>query len=101
MPGYIAEFGGKYCVWSTVVDAPITRLMSEPELFEHFRAENPNLEREAFDIRMKRVHLHGCSAIYGPSKTELLAYNRAGPNESPVTSEDEMVRLYTRSQRHD
>lgn len=98
MPGYIAEFGGKYCVWCTIADAPSTHLMDEGELFEHFRAENPNLEREAFDIRMKRARLQGCSAIYGPTKAELLAYNRAGPKESYVATEDEMVRLYTRTE---
>jgi len=98
MPGYIAEFGGKYCMWSTVVDAPTTRLMDETELREHLRGDNPDWSFELHEMRMERVRQYGCSGgKYGFTKADLLAFNRAGPNESHVATEDEMVRLYTRT----
>jgi hypothetical protein len=96
MPGYIAEFGGRYCMWSTITDSPTTRLMSEGELFSYLCDENPATDWELFQSRMARVRETGCSGIYGPTKANLLAYNRAGPNESHVATEAEMVRLYTR-----
>jgi hypothetical protein len=94
---YIAEFGGKYCLWSTVADAPSTRLMSEWEVYNEIRLEKPNMTEEVFQFAMARVRKYGCSGgMYGPTKADLLAFNRAGPGESHVATEEEMVRLYER-----
>ncbi|MDR5776235.1 MULTISPECIES: hypothetical protein [unclassified Caballeronia] len=98
MRGYIAEFGGKYCIWSE--DKPQTELMDEPDLIDSLRAD---LQRDGIDLdmalhdsRMARVRQYGCSGgLYGPTKADLLADNRAGPDGSHVATEEEMVRLYT------
>jgi hypothetical protein len=97
---YIAEFGGKYCMWSTVADAPTTYLMDESELIDYLQAElGPvPLDLALHESRMERVRKNGCSGIYGPTKADLLAFNRAGPGESLVETEEEMVRLYTRKE---
>jgi hypothetical protein len=96
MPGYIAEFGGKYCMWSTVVDAPVTSLMSEWDLFNFLREQNPDTDWGLFQARMARVREYGCSGgLYGFTKDVLLSFNRAGPNESHVATEAEMVTLYS------
>lgn len=93
---YIAEFGGLYCIWSTKTDAPTTRLMTEDEAFEALRREKPNLEREIFEYSMAHVRKYGCSGgLYGFTKADLLAENRAGPNGSHVATEEEMIALYT------
>ncbi|RKT13365.1 hypothetical protein B0G69_6506 [Paraburkholderia sp. RAU2J] len=95
MPGYIVQFGGKYCAWSTVKGAPTTRLMTEAELFAALARDHPYLEREIFDCRMARVREYGCSGgMYGFTKADLLASNRAGPDGSHVATEEEMIALY-------
>lgn len=102
MRGYIAEFGGKYCIWSE--DKPQTELMDESDLIELLRAD---LQRDGIDLdmalhdsRMARVRQYGCSGgVYGHTKTYLLESNRAGPDGTHVETEEEIVRLYTRSDR--
>ena len=94
MPRFIAEFGGLYCEWSTVVDAPLTELMSEPELREYLALEYGIDGLKDLAARMQRVATHGCSSrVY--TKQDLLNCNRAGPQEAHVSSESELVRLYT------
>lgn len=95
---YIAEFGGKYCMWNMVADAPETRLMTENELFEYLRAMNPAIDCEAFYMRMDRVRNDGGCSGLNWTKEDLLNFNRAGPGGSNVKSEDELVALYTKPQ---
>ncbi|MDH6147307.1 MULTISPECIES: hypothetical protein [Paraburkholderia] len=97
MPGYIAEFGGKYCAWSTVTNSPTSTLMTEWELFHYLREKNPATDWELFQARMACVREFGCSGGYfGFTKADLLAFNGAGPNETCVATEAEMVALYKR-----
>ena len=92
MPAFIAEFGGKYCEWSTVVDAPVTKLMSEKALFRHMLDHYGSRGTSNFTEQMERVRKHGCSGI-GWSKEDLLGCNRAGPDETELT-EAEIIKHY-------
>ncbi|MDR5800676.1 hypothetical protein [Caballeronia sp. LZ001] len=99
MRGYIAEFGGKYLMWSDAKQKPLTCLMDEDRLLSFLQDDMKPIEMDLLlhRSRMARVHLYGCSGgLYGPTKASLLADNRAGPDGSHVATEEEMVRLYTR-----
>lgn len=95
MGRYIAEFGGKYLEWSTVVDAPVTYLMDEDELRQHVQEQYGQEGLRVLPERMARVAAQGTSAHDGTSKADLLDYNRAGENESHLATEYEMVARYT------
>lgn len=92
MPAFIAEFGGKYCEWSTVVDAPVSSLMSERALFKHLQDHYGSRGTGNFAEQMERVRKHGCSGI-GWTKEDLLGCNRAGPDETELT-EAEIIQRY-------
>lgn len=93
----IAEFGGYFCEWSTIVDAPTTELMTLPELRRYIKARYGNEGVKALPERLKRVKATGTSFVDGfNTKASLLEYNRAGENEAQVSTEAEMVRLYRR-----
>jgi hypothetical protein len=94
MGRFIAEFGGKYCEWSTVVDAPITYLLSESELREHIRQQYGEEGLAVLGSRMARVAQYGCSGD-GYTRQDLLGYNRAGPDESHLATEADIVRYFT------
>jgi len=69
--------------------------MTEGELFDHLVSENPYLDREGFEMRMARVRNDGgCSGLYF-TKQDLIDSNRAGPNQSHVETEAELIALYT------
>jgi hypothetical protein len=94
MGRFIAEFGGKYCEWSTVVDAPVTYLLSEGELREHIRQQYGEESVAELGKRLERVAQYGCSG-QGYTKQDLLGYNRAGPDEAHLGTEEEIVRYFT------
>lgn len=100
MGQYIAEFGGKFCIWSTVVDAPITPLMNREELRGVLIAELGSNRALAFEDRMQRVALRGCSARNGTTKADLLRFNKAGPNETHLATEAEIVAEYSKVERN-
>lgn len=95
MGRYIAEFGGNYLEWSTVVDAPVTCLMDEAELIAHVKEQYGQAGLDVLPDRMARVAEQGTSARDGTTKADLLAYNRAGPGESHLATEAEIVAQYT------
>jgi hypothetical protein len=91
----IAEFGGRYLEWSSVVDAPVTYLMTEEELKEHLLQTygyEEGLNR--LEERLARVRKQGTSSQIGDTKKDLLRNNRAGDKEKCVKTEEEMVERY-------
>ena len=92
----IVEFGGRYLEWSSVVDAPITYLMSDEQLKEHLLQSYGYEEGlKDFEHRMERVRKHGTSSRLGETKEDLLRHNRAGDKEKRVKTETEMVERYS------
>ena len=97
MGQYIAEFGGKYLIWSTVVDSPITYLMTAAELRDYIESEEGKQGLRVLPFRLERVRENGVSG-FGVKKQDLLALNRAGAQESHIATEEEMIERWTAKQ---
>ena len=97
MGRFIAEFGGKYCEWSTVVDAPITYLLTEEEMRGHLHEQYGDDGLASFESRMERVRKQGCSGM-NYTRADLLSFNRAGPHESHLATEEEFLLHYSVTQ---
>lgn len=95
MPRLIAKFGELYCEWSTVVDAPVTHLMTQVELRAYMQAEYGDSGVRNLDERLARVEQQGTSCRLGTTVQNLLNFNRAGPNEAHIGTLEEMVTAYT------
>jgi len=94
-----------YCKWSTVVDAPVTLMMTREELYawcekerQLDRAESlvaegvwtesmAQLARRELDERFARLDATG-STSRSRSAKDALSFNRAGPDESRATVEE-------------
>jgi len=81
-----------YCMWSTVVDAPITRLMSRDDLEQEYRDAYGKLAMHDFNDRMERVENSGCSSCI-TTKENIIANNRAGDDEQKLT-ETEIIEKF-------
>lgn len=91
----IVEFGGKYLMWSTVINAPVTCLMTREELEIHVMEEYGRNGLADLPRRMERVGKTGTSSLNGMTKADLMRLNLAGDNEAHVGTEAEMVERYT------
>lgn len=87
MPRYIIKLEDKYLVWSTVVDAPITNGMTIEELTEFIEWQHGQDGLSDLPDRLKRVEEKGISAFNYDSVDEIIAYNRAGKDETCLTKE--------------
>lgn len=96
MGRYLVEFGGKYLEWSSVSDAPVTCLMDGDELKRYIQQEYGRVGLCELPGRMERIERYGISALDGTTKYDLLANNRAGPDESHLATEAEIVARYAR-----
>lgn len=99
MGRFIVKFGDYYCEWSTIVDAPVTTMMTEVELEQYVRDEYGRQGSENFRRRMARVKDHGISSL-DPSVTMegLLECNRAGANETCISTVEAMIEAYKKAQ---
>lgn len=99
MPRYIICIRRKqlknslYCEWSTIVDAPITRLVRLPEFTEYYRSRYGSAGMADYDERIARAQATGCSALAGTTLLELIVNNRAGDNETRLTLQ-QIVKQY-------
>lgn len=92
----IAQFGDKYVEWSSVVDAPVTYLMTEEELKQYLLGQHGYKEGLwRLEDRMARVHEKGTSSRMGETRQDLLRSNRAGEKEKTIRSEAKMVERYS------
>lgn len=69
MPRYIAEVGGKFCVWSSVVDAPVSPFLDSVEALE--ASMRARFEGAFFEVRWPWPGMRLTEA-------DVTAYNRAG-----------------------
>lgn len=72
MPRYLVTHNDLACLWSTVVDAPVSNF----ESYDKLKAEHPTLKE--YDL----------AEFVGETS------NRAGPDESSVLTIEEMLKLY-------
>ena len=81
----IVKLGGKYLIWSDVVDAPVMMGMTLEELREHIREEEGRRGLEAFEQRLARVEAKGTSSFRDENAVDTVWLNRAGANETCMT----------------
>lgn len=82
-----------YVEWSSVVDSPITFGMSRSELEAYHLAEYGRNGHRDFEQRMSRVERTGTSSHRPMTVADVVAGNRAGPDETELSLE-EVVRAY-------
>lgn len=85
MPRVIVKIKESYFEFSTVVDAPVTPPMSLDVFKRYYQIEYGKKGSSDLDERLKRVEQFGTSCVNSKSAKELLAYNRAGKNETHLS----------------
>lgn len=92
MPRYICklEHEGQpiYFEWSTIVDAPVTYGMTLEQFTEYYQEQYGRQGMFDFEERMKRVEAKGTSAHNYRDVEEVIAANRAGPDEKALSKEE-------------
>ena len=90
----IVKINDYYLLWSRESNAPTCYGMPLKEFTEFIRTAygDAYLHDEHGD-RMKRVEKYGTSVLDGPSHTDLIMNNRAGPTGENVSIQ-ELVKLY-------
>lgn len=99
MPRYIVKMEKDgteaYMEWSTIVDAPVTYLMSLEEFKDYYREEYGRRGVGDLEDRMSRVEKTGISAHDGVREYDSLwEYNRAGENETHLTKDEIWQKYY-------
>ena len=77
----------KYCEWSTIVDCPVTYLMTIQELEAWTKAELGNEGLRELPERLKRVEETGTS-FHGTTAQEMIEGNRAGNDETELSIDE-------------
>ena len=89
MPTYIASFeheGTRYYFdYSTVVDAPVSELMTRAEYEGYYRRRWCRRGMQELPARLARTDVTGSSAMATETFDELVGCNRAGPNDKRLT----------------
>lgn len=98
MPKLIVHHDGYFFEWSTVTDAPCTTGASRAEFEEYYREQYGEQGARSLPERLDRAIKYGTSSIEPMSVHDLIAGNRAGPNETEL-SLDEIIRIYCIEQR--
>lgn len=92
MPRCIIKIKDRYFVWSTIVDAPVTHGMTEPQIKAYYKRDRQGVSD--WSARMARVEETGTSWLGGETLDETLAGNRAGKDENELTA-DEIYQQYS------
>ena len=84
----IMKLDGRYLEWSTIVDAPVTELMTLEEFETHYRYQYGQEGMDGLPRRMKRVEDRGNSFFGGMTNDDIIRHNRAGEGETKLTREE-------------
>ena len=86
MGRWLVKLGDRYLEWSSIVDAPISMLMTDEELAAYWRERygTEGLERLA-------------TVKAGAPGAESIGWNRAGPNETRLSVEEIIERYDPRT----
>jgi hypothetical protein len=97
----IIKLEDKYLEWTTITDSPHTFGMSLEEFTEYYRDEyGRQAMRFEFPERMQRVEAKGSSSLLGETIDDILAYNRAGKDETCLTKE-QIIQYFIRDRNPD
>ena len=93
MPHVIGKVDDRYFVFSTVVDAPITRLMTKAEFEEYYRKEYGTVGLKELVPRLERTDAKGTSSHLYDSFEEMVCCNRYGDGEETLTRDEFISQL--------
>jgi hypothetical protein len=96
----IVKIKDKYLEFSSMVDAPVTDLMTLDEFKEYYKDEYGESGMRNLDQRLKRVEEKGTSSYIHESAEDELSYNRAGKNESILTI-DQIYEFYQNDETYE
>lgn len=82
----IVKIEDLYCEWSTVVDAPTTKLMAKADFISYIGNEYGRQGLLDIDDRLYRADITGTSSLVR-TKESLLLVNRAGKDETHLNEE--------------
>lgn len=83
----------RYMEWSSITDGPRTYLMVLETFRDYYRAEYGQDGMRGLSARIERADRFGTSHLYDRSLDDAIGYNRAGPFETQLTT-DEIWVLY-------
>lgn len=84
-----------YFEWSTIVDAPITQMMSKKDFIEYYKERFGSSGMNELPERMERVERKGNSSCdERDTYRDFIDYNRAGENETRIKTITEMIERY-------
>jgi hypothetical protein len=93
MPRYIVKLNNRYCEWSTVVDAPVTPLLTESQLSLYWRLQY-GLRGDDIQEMVATCDEHDYTGWRsGITLDELVKYNRAD-KQGPL-SKEKLIELFT------
>lgn len=85
MGQFIVKLKEHYLIWSSIVDAPITKGMDLKQLKRWIRSRYGSDGVGELPARLGRVEKKGTSAMQDDSAVDTIWLNRAGPDEKPMT----------------
>lgn len=86
MPRYICHFAGLFFEWSSIVDAPVSPIMTSEEFSEYYKQEYGNQDwQQNFGQRANRAVMYGTSSQYPMSLQAMISGNHAGPDGSELS----------------
>ena len=88
MPRYIVKTDGPYGEWSTIIDAPVSKLMNLDDFKAYYQHQYGVEGLSGLPERLKRVDEKGTSAIGDSSFEQTVNFNRAGDNEERLSVPD-------------
>lgn len=94
MSRLLIQIKDRFYEWSTIVDAPVTYGMTEPELRYYIKKEYGNTGLKELPKRLEQCRESGTSSQIRQTLDDVLLLNRAGPNERCLTA-DEIYAEYT------
>lgn len=96
MGQFIVKLEGQYLIWSTVVDAPITRGLTLEELREYTVEEAKEEALRSLEERLMRVEEKGTSSRMHSSAEGTITFNNAGVGNTELSVE-QIVEFYVRN----
>ena len=93
MSRVILKLDDSYCEWSTIVDCPVTKLLSEAAFIQHYKEEYGTNGMTGLSARMTAANKTGSSSALD-TKQSCIETNRAGANEQCLT-EAQIIKAYS------
>lgn len=78
MPRYIVKVGDRYGEWSTIVDAPVSKLMPLDEFTAYYAEQYGKNSLPHLSVRLSRVEAKGTSEVNASCADDTMDLNRYG-----------------------